>query len=239
MEEELLPPAAGDGCQQLVKYGGRGTPAANGWRWPPTAGQTWWKRSSCRQQLCRPMQPMVRAASVRAAALCQRLDAVGCLGAPAAAPPTAGDTLSCHPARARELRDEPHAAFRQWSDMPKQQLKTVARIRPPGRLLVIFQAEKHGVHSGAPKSATCIPYCHFQHQEHVLQPRLSSPLRYPHSLHVHQGRALHPRGGHPKLLISRFCDGWLPGWPPTAGWGEAVGCRERGCCQRTSSQRCC
>ena len=64
MEEELLPPTAGDGCQQLVNYGGRGTPAANGWRWPPTAGQTW-----CPQRLCRPMQPMVQAASVRAAAL--------------------------------------------------------------------------------------------------------------------------------------------------------------------------
>ena len=25
---------------------GRGSSAANGWRWPPTAGQTWWKRSS-------------------------------------------------------------------------------------------------------------------------------------------------------------------------------------------------
>ena len=34
---------------------GRGAPAANGWRWPPTAAQTWWKRSSCRQQLGRSM----------------------------------------------------------------------------------------------------------------------------------------------------------------------------------------
>lgn len=69
-----------------------------------------------------------------------------------------------------------------------------------------------------------------------------------------------------KICFSRFCDGWLPGWPPTAGWGEAVGwasahqgqpeagwmgCRQRltekgstrpgrgACCQRTSSQRCC
>ena len=41
-------------CQQLAESSrtrGRGTPAANGWRGPRTAGQVWWKRNSCHQRL--------------------------------------------------------------------------------------------------------------------------------------------------------------------------------------------
>ena len=53
---------------------------------------------------------------------------------------------SCRPTGARELCDEPHAAVRQqWSGMlqepAKQQLKTCAGIRPPGRLLAIAEIE--------------------------------------------------------------------------------------------------
>ena len=49
VEEELLPPTAGEGRERLAKYGGRGTPAKHGWLWPPRAGQTWWKSSMAGQ----------------------------------------------------------------------------------------------------------------------------------------------------------------------------------------------
>ena len=136
VEEELLPPMAGDGRQRLVKHGGRGAPAANG-----SAGRC--------SRWCRPHQYVLQ--------LCQWLGSSAnnwntfCglnheirqwldLQMPCCP--------SCRPTGARELCDEPHTAVRQWNGMlqepGKQQLKTGAGIRPPGCLLAIVEIEEAG-----------------------------------------------------------------------------------------------
>ena len=125
--KQLLPPTAGDGHKRLVKHGRRGTPAANGWRWPPTAADG-------RQQLAE--QRLVEHFCGLNHEIRQRLDL----------------QMSCCPSRrptgARELCDEPHTAVRQWNGMlqepGKQQLKTGAGIRPPGCLLAIVEIEEAG-----------------------------------------------------------------------------------------------
>ena len=130
VEEELLPPTAGDGRQRLVKHGAPNSSAGRCSRW------------------CRPHQYVLQ--------LCQWLGN---------STNSSWDTFcglnhaihqrldlqkSCCPSRqpagARELCDAPHTLVRQWSDMlqqpAKQQLKTSAGIRPPGRLLAIVEIEE-------------------------------------------------------------------------------------------------